>query len=73
MPGLSALSALADAGDQPAAADAGDDRRGVRCILENLQAHGAVAGDEIVIVERMHEGPFDARIARSSIACQAPA
>ena len=40
-------------------------------VLENLQPHGAVAGDEIVVVERMHERALDAGKARSSSAFHA--
>ena len=59
--GLQRLDGARDAGDQAAAADAGDDRGRVRRVLENLEAHGRVTGDELVIVERVHERPFHAR------------
>ena len=55
--GFSALTALADADDQPAAADARRSRRRVGRIFENLEPHRGVAGDEIVIVERVDERP----------------
>jgi len=41
------------AGDQPATADRGNDRDGVRRILENLEAHRRVTGYEVLIVEWM--------------------
>src|SRR6267143_272307 len=48
--------------DQPATADRGNDRDGVRRILENLEAHRRVTGYEVLIVEWMDERPRDARI-----------
>ena len=50
--------ALPDARDESAAADAGNDRGRVGRVFKNLQSHRRMAGDEIVIVERMHERPF---------------
>ena len=35
--------------------DGGNDGDRVRCVLENFESHGAVAGDEVLVVERMHE------------------
>ena len=40
----------------------GSDFPDVRLKLENLQCHRAVAGDEIIIVERMNEGSVRAGI-----------
>src|SRR5258708_14030207 len=53
------LDRAADAGDQATAADRGDDGAHVGQVLEDLQAHGAMAGDEIVIVERVDEGAVE--------------
>ena len=50
IPGLSALSA-----------DAGDHRGGVGRVLEDLERHRRVAGDEGVVVEGMDERALDAR------------
>ena len=58
--GLSALIAAADARDEPPSPDAGNDRNRVGRVFQNLQSHGRVTGDEIVIVERMHERSFNA-------------
>src|ERR1051325_2529302 len=46
----------------PAPADRRDDGRRVGRVLENLEPHGRVTGDEILIVERMHERSLDSRI-----------
>src|SRR5204862_3941988 len=46
----------------PATADRGNDGDGVRRILENLEAHRRVTGDEVLIVEWMDERPLDAGI-----------
>ncbi len=44
-----------DAGDQPAAADAGDDGPHLRALLEDLQRHRALPGDHVRMVERVDE------------------
>ena len=41
--------------DQPAAADAGDDRADVRALLQDLQPHRALPGDDVRVVERVDE------------------
>ena len=50
------------AGDEPAAAEGRDDDGDVGRILEDLEPHGGVAGDEVVVIEGMHEGALDAGI-----------
>ena len=60
-----------DARQQAAAAERRDDGVDVRQIFEDLEADGAVAGDEPIVVERMDEvsrHPIRAR-ARSTV-CQ---
>jgi hypothetical protein len=52
------MIASRNTGDEPAAADAADDRLCVGFVFENLEPHRAMPGDEIVIVERMHERPL---------------
>ena len=49
------LHRAADAGQQPAAAERRDDRVDVGQILEDLEPDRAVAGNEVVVVERMDE------------------
>ena len=44
-----------DAGREPAAADRDDDPGEVRHVLEQLQAERALAGDDVRVVERVHE------------------
>ena len=44
-----------DPGDQPAAADPGDDRAHVRALLEDLQPDRALTGDHVRVVERVDE------------------
>jgi hypothetical protein len=46
--------------EQPAAAERRDDRVDVGQILEDLEARRGVAGDEAVVVERVHEMPAHA-------------
>ena len=53
--GIQRLQGTAHAGHEAAAADGGNHRHGVRCVLENFESHGCVAGNEILIVERVHE------------------
>ena len=60
-PGLQRAHHDADAGQQAAAAERGDHGIHVRQVLENLEARRGVAGDEVVIVERMHEVAAHAR------------
>ena len=54
-PGASALTAVRDAGDQPAAADGHDDRADVRALLEELEADRALAGGGARVVEGVDE------------------
>ena len=49
------LTATRDAGEQPAAAGAHDDRLDVGHLLEDLQADRALPGDDVVVVERVDE------------------
>ncbi len=51
----------ADARQQPAAAERRDDRIDIRQVFENLQARRPIAGDEAIVVERMHEVAVHAR------------
>ena len=60
-PGAERLERAADAGDESAAADARDHGRGLGRVLQNLQPHRGVTGDEIVIVERMNERSLEHR------------
>ena len=53
--GLHRAHHRADAGEQSAAAERRDDGIDVRQVLEDLEAGGRVAGDEVVVVERVHE------------------
>ena len=53
--GRSAARHGGDAGEQTAAAERRDDRVDVGQILEDLERDRPVAGDEPVVVERMHE------------------
>ena len=53
--GRSARMPMRDAGEQPAAAERRDHRIDVRQILDDLQRHRAVAADEVVVVERVHQ------------------
>ena len=53
------LDRAADAGDEPAAADGRDDGDRIGRIFQDLESHRAMAGDEIVIVERVYERSFD--------------
>ncbi len=59
--GFKRLDGAADARDQSPAADAGDDRDRLGRVFQDLQTHGRMTGDEIVIVERMDKGPFHSR------------
>ena len=45
-----------DAGREPAAADRHDDLREVRHLLEQLEPERALAGDDVRVVEGVHEG-----------------
>src|ERR1700729_984257 len=58
--GIEGFESAAYARDEATAADCGDDRGGVRSIFENLEAHRRMTGDEIMIVEWVHERPFHA-------------
>jgi hypothetical protein len=44
------------AGDQPAAADRDRQHLEIRHVLQHLQRHRALAGHDVEIIERMHEG-----------------
>ena len=68
---LERLDRAAHTGDQSAAADARDHGGGVWSVFENFEAHRAVTGDEIVIVERMNECSVGPGYDRSSSAFQA--
>ena len=52
---VGALATAAMPGDQPAAADAGDDRAHVRALLQDLQPDRALTGDHVRVVERVDE------------------
>src|SRR6266498_3650095 len=52
---LERLDRTANTGDKSAATNAGNDRRRIWCVLENLQSHRSVARDEVVVVEWMNE------------------
>ena len=54
--GLQALHGVGEAGDEPTAADGHEDHVHIRQLLQNLQADGALAGHDAVIVEGMDEG-----------------
>ena len=55
--GAQTLDIGGDAGDQPAAANGTEDRMDrLRVLAENFHADGALSGDHIGIVKRMHEG-----------------
>ena len=54
-PGFSSRDRGGDAGEQPAAAERRDDRVDVGQVFENLETGRRVAGDEPIVVERMHE------------------
>ena len=54
--GRSALTAVADAGDQPAAADGDQQQVDVRSVFQDLQADGALAGDHRRIGEGVDVG-----------------
>jgi hypothetical protein len=54
--GAQRLGCGADAGDQPTAADGHDEGVDVRRVGEHLERDGALAGDDLGIVERMDEG-----------------
>ena len=71
--GPSALIALPSPGNEPAAADAGDDGRGVGRVLEDLESHRSVTGDEVVVVKGVHEDALAPGNDRSSIARHATA
>src|SRR6185295_5007093 len=43
-----------DARDEPAAADRHDERVELVRVLEHLERHGALTGDDVVVIERMH-------------------
>ncbi len=60
--GLERLDRAADAGDESAAADAGDDGFRIGRVFQNLETHRSVTGDEVVIVERVHKRSFGSRI-----------
>ena len=51
------LDRASNAGDQPAATDRGDDRLHVRQVFKDLEPHGGMAGDEVVIVEGVMKVP----------------
>ena len=68
---LEQLDGGAHAGNQPAAADGADHRCRLRQVFEDLQAHGRVADNEIVIVEGVDEGTFDAGKDPAPMACHA--
>ena len=55
VPGFSARDRGGDARQQAAAAERRDDRVHVGQVFENLEANGGVAGDELVVVERVDE------------------
>ena len=52
---LQRFHGTAHAGNQTAAADGGNDGDRVRRIFENLESHGAVSRDEVMIIEGMHK------------------
>ena len=54
--GLQALDGEGDAADEAAAADGADDLLDLGQLLQDLQANGALAGHDIVIVEGMGKG-----------------
>src|SRR5450631_4319168 len=56
---LERFDGAADARDESPAPYAGNDRGRVRRVFKNLQTDRRVTGDEIAIVERMDERPFD--------------
>jgi hypothetical protein len=62
MAGFNAFKALPYPGNESTSADGGDDGDRVRCVLENFESHGAVARDEVLVVEGMHKRPGHARI-----------
>ena len=47
--------AARDAAEQAAAAGRDEHRRHVRALLDDLQPDGALAGDDVGVVERVHE------------------
>ena len=59
--GLARAHHRADARQQPAAAERGDHGIDVGQVFEDLEARRRVAGDEIIVVERMHEVAAHAR------------
>src|SRR5207249_4699404 len=52
---LEGFDCAADASDEPATTNAGNDRRRIWCVFQNFKSHCSVTGDEIVIVERMNK------------------
>ena len=58
---LQCLERAADTGDQAAAANGRDDGNRVGCVLENLEAQRTVPRNEVLIIERVNEGPGNAR------------
>src|SRR6266700_4283411 len=56
--GLERFDRAANSRDKPAASYAGDHGCRVGRVFKNLETHRSMAGDEIVIVERVHERSF---------------
>ena len=54
--GLELLDGIGHAGDEAAAADGHDDRIHIPHLLEDLQADGSLAGDDLVVVKGVDEG-----------------
>ena len=59
--GLERFDRAGDTDNQSTATYAGDNRGRIWRILENLEPHCPVTGNEIVVIERMHERAIDPR------------
>ena len=70
--GFDSLIAAATPDAMPAAADRHEHGADVRALLENLEAHRALADDDLLVIERRHDrqaaraASFSARVCRSS-------
>ncbi len=53
---VQSLDGVSDTGDEPAAANGHDDRVDVRDLFEDLEADGALARNDVFVVERVDEG-----------------